>query len=631
MLVKHIKKFIEDLNTAHGGACHTEIYTLLTAYFDKKEIDSVLTADDLNFLIEQFKKRSSLIKYTDRDYTLNPDGVNALWIGLAKNLAPFTNKSYIQILFPDAINTLDPITLVPLQDTINTDNLYWGYGYRTLHRKRGLCQHLIDNEFVLSTRRKVDTRELSPLSIEELTRLKGCKRSPKSAFSIGDESFSSFWNFLQKKVFPKLNDSNEVPFALIPYLYLLLERYAVLKAEGKPFAVFKQELGSFFEFLYKNQLSDVNQFYGVHFEVKGTSYYLFEFLITLNKAQNFNIDDYLAPLISWLSATYPRLTTKKTTASAPSDRKSFASLTNDEVLDQCKLLLLSLFVVDFPGSWGTRTISVVDKTHKVFSQAATILHRFQPAIEADDTDGLIKLCREVMDDTIERYSDSDHSSLWNCIFSSNSSAWFEHAKEGTLSTLGVNWYDPKLLIHTLVRFNAMSPAVTRLANLFLDELIRTYCQSLSKFQRQMRINILFSEFVKKIQESPDLKVLLLSLELYSAEEYRSNFLSNCTYHVGNQLHELDIVKTTTLTSFFSTSHKMDSVKLEVAELKIESVMDVISQYKRLIHEPALKLSPLHLEKLLGYLQSLCVPILTYVEQLQAEQSARIADPLGAPT
>jgi hypothetical protein len=628
MLVERIKKFIDDLNTAHGGPYHTEIYNLLTAYFAEKEVDSVLTEEDLDFLIEQFKARYFLIKYTDNDDTLNPDGVNALWIELAKDLASYTKKNYIQILFPDATNTVDPLSQKKLEYTDNTDNLYWGYGYRTLHRKRSLCEHLIENKYELSTRRKVDTNALSSVSIEELTRLKTCKRSAKSVFSIGSESFTSFWDFLQKKVFPKLNESNEVPLAMIPHLFLVLERYANLKAEGKSFATFKQELTSFFEFLYKNELKDINQFYGVHFEIKGTSYYLFDFLITLNKAQNFNIDEYLNPLISWLNTTYPTLTKKNPTAL--SEGKSFSSLTNDEVLDHCKLMLLSLFVTDFQG-WGTRKISVVDKTHEVFSKAVFILKRFQSDIEADNSDGLVNTCREVMKDTINPYFEVDNLSHWTYFFSPSPIPWFEHVKAGTLSTLGVNWYEPKLLIHTLVRFRAMNSAVTRLANLFLDELIHTYCQKLSQIQKKMRINILFSDFVKEIKESTDLSALLLSLALHSSEDYRSNFLANCTYYVGSRLHEMELVKPSTLTSTFSISCKMNSVKLEVVELKIKSVSDVISEYKKLIHEPALKLSPEHIEKLLRYLQSLCMPILTYAEKVEAEKSVRFTDPLGAPT
>jgi hypothetical protein len=629
MLVQHIKKFITALHSANKSSYDTEIYTALNDYFRIKDDCVALTHDDRDFLLSQFRIRSSLIKYTDDDYTLSADGVNAHWTQLAKDLASDENIDYIKILFSDVVNTVDFISKIELKDTINTDSLYWGDGHRTLYRKRDLCRHLLDNGLLLSTYRSADKKELSPLSVEELTRLNRCKRSIKSQFSVNNEAFSSFWDFLQKKVFPKLNKSNNIPLDLIPYLVLLIQRYHVLKTTGQSFELFIKEWNAFLGFLYKSELKYVNQFYGVHFENNGRTYYPLDFLIILCKAQTFTIDDDLSVLHSWLVSLYPVFTDKKPSLSAISLAKPVTSLTNDELLYSCKLLLVSLFVWDFRGyPWEKRTISVLDKTNNVVPQVAALLSRFQNSMDNDEIDALPSIFKEVMKDTIEPY---DGSSLMTCLFATSISpnCWFEHAKAGTFSTQGLYWYDPKLLIHTLVCFRAMDARVSCAVNVFLDALINTYCQNVSELNRQIRVNILFFELVKEIKESTDLKALLLSLELRGTEVYHSHFLTNCAYHVGNRLHEIDVINPMTSTGFFSCFRKMERVRLEVTELV--NVGDVIKKYKKNIHQPTLKLKAEHLEQLMRYLQRLSAPIVTHSEAVEAERSVQVGDPFGAPT
>lgn len=620
MLIQRINKFIADLRSTNN-IYDLEAQTLFHQYFKDKDPNTDLTATDQNFILTHFFSRWRRYKHSDMNYTLQAEGDNLLWIELAKELALVVKKSYIKILFPDIEIATDPISKELLSDTINTDSLFLGYGDRTLYRKKSLCKFLIQSDYVLSILRS-NSSGSSIVSVEELTRLKLCKRSIRGEFSIGATHFSSFWDFLELQVFSKLNPANELPLLLIPNFILLIEHYFIFKKEARPFNVFKKELIVFFEFLYKNELKLVNHFYGLRLGAERNQR-LLDLLISLNTAQDYSIDDKLIQILRWLFTINPKL-----------KLESFSSMYPEIVIEplkpliQCKLLLLSLFTFKFECPlWDARIISLSDKTNKVISAVAGVYNKFEPSIQADNIDGLLRVYNEVLSQPEDHFKGSCVSEVFSFVFSPVTTPWFDHIKAGSIANIGIDWYDPKLLIHGLVRFSSSNLYVSSLTDIFLDELVHTYCQGMSKLEGQLRINILFTEFKEKIKGTSEYKLILLALELYSSQDYKSSFLPNCTYYVGSRLKKIDVISSGSPT-LFPTTQKMDSVTLKTAELEIRNVSQIISIYKEQIKMVA---NAELYEKLLAYLQGLCTPILTHREIEEVERSIQVADPLGAPT
>ncbi len=633
MLVARIKEFMNDLKAARGAPCDAEIYTQLITHFAGKEVNSSLTEVDYQFLEEQFALRWAAVKTTDEDYTLNPEGINARWITLAKDLSSWTT-TYIKILFPDIINVDDPISSVPLKDTINTDNLYLGHGGRILYRKHGLCQHLMDKDYVLSTRRRMDSPDPLTLTVEELSRLKACQSKRK--ITVTEEDFSNFWEFVQRKVLNKLNSSNELPLSLLSHFLPLIGRYFVLKKAGANFLLFTNELNSFFDFLNKHDKDEINQFYGVHFTIKGRKYYLVDFLIALADAKDYSLDADLKHLMNSLYSINPALRIKN--SSVDLFYTDLAPYAGDSLLTRCRLMLLSLFTINFQcSSWDKETISICDKENVVFPQVARIYKSFEPALLANNDTEMVSVYEKVLKANVEAQSKASNlSRLWTCIFSSPFNVWFEQVKEGSLSSLGFRWHDPKLLIHALVRFRAATPVVGRFVEGFLDELIQTYCQvpPISKFQKHMRINILFNQFLNRLEATNDRDALLLLIDLYATQDYRSNFINNCASHIGERLQQINGGKKSEASlTFFSGSRKIEQVKSKIDSLGITSVNDVISVYRDEISQDCrLKADPIKSRKLLDYLLQVQKKIFTCAEELDVERSVRVGvDSIGAPT
>lgn len=181
MLIQNILMFIEDLKGLRDLiSCDIHLYSGLVSRFGCRAPDEQLTVADTKFVLECFKKRWLRIVDTENDYMLNAEMANQKWIQLAKDLAPFTYKSYLQILIPSLTNTVDFNNLSLLTETVRLENFYLGQDNKVLYRKRGLCEHLIEQQFVLSTCRTLRTRKLNAMSVEELSRLQSSRQKKLS-------------------------------------------------------------------------------------------------------------------------------------------------------------------------------------------------------------------------------------------------------------------------------------------------------------------------------------------------------------------------------------------------------------------------------------------------------------------
>ena len=367
----------------------------LETHFSQRAKDEPLNSEDMERLLACYKTRWLQIRDDlEQDYTLNPQGANVKWIELAKELTWYCNKNYIQILMPTCTNPKDLNTLSLLTETTRLENFYMGHDGNTLYRKRGLADLLIANRYKLATCRELSTKKLSALTVDELYRLSVCKQ-PQGAFKVEEEQFFSFWDFLNKKVFTRLQAKGEMPQELLPQLVQLVDHYFKLKESNADFQLFKDAADHFFAALYEQDLDNINYFYGAKVSYMGQEHYLLELLIEIYKAKSYTLDEYLRQLRTMLVQHSPALKTSSKDTNNKSvhlDEKS--SLVADDI-NSCLSLIVSLFTTGMLPLKQSN-ISFWDKSNGVLQVAANIYKHLQPYIDTNNTTELVKAYKHVM-------------------------------------------------------------------------------------------------------------------------------------------------------------------------------------------------------------------------------------------
>jgi hypothetical protein len=461
---------------------------------------------------------------------LNTGTANQKWIQLAKELASFTGKNYVEILFPGVTNTVDFNNLSLLAETERPENFYLGENKKILYRKRGLCELLIKNGFILSTRRNVNSSKLSAMSVDELTQLQACKQV-NGNFSIAGVSFTNFWDFLQKKVFPRLQSKGEMPVDLLPHFLALIERYYVLKTTGADFKLFHQSAQRFFALLYEYQLDDINFFYGIEIPFKGKKYYLLDFLVVINKVESYVLEEHLKALAEWLFKFHPALKVNhkelkpiyNRIQQVHSYKRQQEQRLNRRSLNQCLKMLLSLFTLEFECLPLTgHTISFWDRTHSVFFEGRKIFSLFESLLVANDIDALVLLYQRVITEYIIPGKTDVGCYTW---FTRSNSVrdWYRRVDQDDLHKSGVYWFQPELLMHVLLKVRESEPYLAAQINKFLDELIHTYSQDHFDLMKQLRVNILFSDFINKLPNQQG-QYLITLMQLYDKYDAKPKFL-----------------------------------------------------------------------------------------------------------
>jgi hypothetical protein len=638
MLVKQIESFINELKPLQNVvAIDAELYSSFVSHFKSRDAESELDANDLQFIQEQFKRR--WLRDTEGDYTLYPTEVNQLWVRLSKEIAPLSGKSYIQVLFPEVINVLDFNNLSSLTDTENPENLYIGYDPRTLFRKRALCEHLrSQKQKTLSSYREISKKNLTPLTVEELSRLKLCKpRVGVGQFSIGDQVYVDFWDFIKRSILPELNSKDEVPIELLPHLLFLIDRYFELQEAQGEFSLFKKETADFLGFLYKVKPERLGLLYGIKIGSGDELCYLLDILITIHTAKDFVIDDQLKALLTWMYQRNSALQCESKPLANFYRRLQRNSLgqfeesafTKGSYKRDCLTMLLSLFVLKFEYlPFMGKRISTWDKTNEVFSQAASIYALLEVPLANNDVDALVHLYEHEVQENIKNLL-RDTDVLTSITRYSSTLSWCENVRSGTLSRLGVNWYQPELLMYALIRHRSKDLTSKSKISLFLDNLVHTYSQETSELQTHLRVNILFHELLGLL-EPMERKSILLLLKLSVTQPVNDLFLIDCSYHIAKKLSFL--VGGLPLSSrihFFSGPPRLAAFDGMGIDASIRRVVEIVAVYKQRVN--TLKIDESVSAKLVDYLQKLTKPILSNTEQQEVERSVRSLDSIGAST
>lgn len=638
MLVKRIKTFINDLKAKCTLPIDIKLFEQLLVYFELKDPDSVLSNDDLRFVEDQFAQRCAAIKLNSFDYTLHQGEVNQLWLALAKEFCSSVGKTYVQILYPDIKNIHDPINFNLLEKVENIDNLYLGSAGRVLYWKLGLCELLVNNlrafykseltgSSVLATRRLRDSNESLTLTVDELARLKASpvrKIKVKIDANKSMEDFSSFWEFLNTRVFPTLNQKNDLPLSLMSYFLPLIGQYFELK-ETVPFAVFKKELNNFLNHLQRHDPDEINQFYGLHFVLDGTKYYLIDFLIDFANAKEYNLDANLKSLVNVLYCLNSGLFLKNKAVRLFYPPEVLASeMMTPDTLSQYRLFILSVFTRYFsPSFWDNTSVSIFDIEVGVPDEIFKIYQRFHSAIAKNDENEMARVYAKVVEDA----ADKEETSFWASLFCMDLSHFSQWLKSEHAVGAGLQWYHPKLILHALVSFHASTSKAEVLVENFFDQIMETYCQnsSISKFAKQARINILLIKLLEQLNKqglAGDSKALIQLLDICAKEDYLSPFIGNCIYSIGLRLEN---IKAKHLDggglTFFAGSQVVGRVRSKFVGDEFTSVNDIVMKYRSDIAER--KLPELTKRAMYGYLDSCQVPLLTCDEEREIERNVPV--------
>lgn len=639
MLVQDIRRFLDELRESKPILpCDKRLSTILLERFSHRERQEELTSDDIQFILQCFGEQ--WIADSESDYLLYPSRANQIWVKLAHEIEPLTDKNYLQILLPHITNQFDFNNLTPLTETVRLENFYLGYDGKTLYRKRGLCEHLLNNQFELSTCRTLKTKQFELITIEELTRLYRGKYC-NGEFSIDKEKFDNFWDFLYKKTFPRMQSKGQIPLEVIPHLLMLIESYYHLKTSGEDIKLFTDEVRKFFKILYQFELENINFLYGVRVPYHGKEVYLSELFILINMAQSYDVDEQLKAIASWLYQFNPTLkAVNKELLPLYTELESKRQLKihleegvetrKDNLMYRIKTFLLSLFVIPFEiFPFSGKTISFWDIKNVIFSEGEEIYNQFAPFLMTNKSDNLISIYKKTIDEHIIPCQRNKHIYKWLTHYKSTLD-WYQFVETGDLSKMDVYWFEPELLFHVLAHFRLINKSLGEKIVHFLDELIHTYAQNNNELQIQLRVNILFSKFLKSLDEQQRRK-LILTLSLYDPADAKGKFLTNCVNYVTNRLSQISMHQSDGSPKFFSTYQCMDSKKLLISKTDLRQVSAILEAFKEMLHSLEERCNPDQLENMLIYLRNISRPILTVAEIEEAQQSARVIDYIGAPT
>ncbi|WP_298622398.1 hypothetical protein [uncultured Legionella sp.] len=644
MLVKRVLLLIQQLDeltplTVFDSAFRTSLHNR----FHDKDPDTIIDCSDIECIERLYRERFIKTVDSDDDCLLNDEKVNQLLVGFAFDLAVDAEKKYYQILYPEITNVADYNNLSRLTETERPVNFYLGHGGKTLYRKRGLCEHLINNDFRLSTHRDFSQSKLSPITVEELTRLKFCTRT-NSQFTINSESFSCFWDFLEKKSFPRLQEKGGMLLYLLPHLLVLIEQYHKLKSEKADYSIFNKAARDFFDLLASVELNNINYFYGIRVPFKENQSYLLELLTAINKSQKYELDDEFHALIVWLyqinpilksslpvlDSVYSSLDSKGIIYSNSVTTNTIACENANDKLHQCYALIVSLLTTSFElWTFTEQTISFWDKKNKVFPEAATIYQSFLHAIEQNSEKELLAAYSKVYDVYFNHAPVEFNIFSW-CTEIKSITRWYQLVGQGKLSKIDVIWNEPEILLQSLLDFKPCNRSISPDIDLFLDKLVHTYVQNANDLLKRFRVNILFMDLFKKMSLEDKIHLKMI-MPWYRLEDAKNKFLDNCARHIASRLENLSVLHSGGSLQFYTTVHRAKTPQFVLSTSEFRHVKCVIEAFKLALNDSRKKIEPKLMEKMVLFFVNITRPILTVAEIESAQNSARVIDYLGAPS
>lgn len=628
MKVRSVLHFIEQFTPKEEAftPCDSKLLRELREYFSTKLSDDELSDADVNFIIDLYSSRWDYIKDTVYDYTWMTSDASQKWRDFSKLLATGRSGSYLNILFPEITNKIDPNNGSDLTETETLTNFYLDR-YNSLCRKRGFFDHLRNHAYKLSMFRSDSRTDLSIVTLDELSRLKRCHQS-NGQFSIShsseQEQFINFWDFLRKKSFTTLTSSGEVPRSLLPSLLDLIESYYILKTKKHDFSEFKRGSTRFFNCLYMNELSDVNCLYGQKVTYKESSNYLLDVFLAIFEADKFDLEHEMTVLAQFLFQFNPILKVRnKECASFYHTLSQSRVMTKEneqtEAYERCCSIFVSLHANKFTTTFFAKTsiIEAWDIDNRIPFELYKIYIDLRPIFEVSNPD-YIGLYRRTLDGIIIPKT-MDNSFLTWCMRDETTMVWLKHVSNLHLAEVGGYWFEPECILSVLSNFHADKSEFQVSISFFLDDLISTYAQSRNNSEKKLRVNILFSQFLSLLSEQQR-RGLIIHIVLCDKASAQKKFIDNCSLHLDKRLKSLGYIPPIEASPCFFPAQAKSP-----ASIASQKVLDLIDAYTKL---PGVKSD----DRIGKFLFQLKDPILTASEKEVARASVQLgSDSIGAPT
>lgn len=615
MIVNEVLKIVNMLNEQYALDGNDKKFVLsIKNYFINYALNSPVDQKDTEFLIDCLKKRWLFISHTDNNYTLNPTGPNTKWVELAQLVSSQVNTLYLHILMPTLTNSLDLNNSSLLSETTHLDNFFLSYDHSVLYRKRAFCELIINNNYKLCIRRLLNNPQLSALHISELSFLFICNQV-NAKFSIDDEAFNSFWDFLRKKVFTMLQTKGEMPLEMLVQLAFLIEKYFNLKKNNEDYTLFKEYTHRFFTQLMTCKLNDINYFYGV--QLAQEKRYLLDFFIEIYKSRTYHLDSAFKTLAKWLYHYTPLLKIKA------QELDEINALSSDHLIigNSGLSFLLSLFVYNFSKGLHLERpiITLWDQETDVFSGGVELFNSLFLILK----NNLAFQEQERFSTLFEEYIKPKlvfPNLLSKLIQPSFDKSWYDHVEQNNLHELGIIWFEPEFILHVLVNIAPLKSMNTQLMEGFLDELLHTYAQNMNLLEQRFRVNILFVKFCQA-HDLDTVKYLQKLILLFVAERSncKSLFILNCCSYLLKRLPELMNNNFTNPLFFFSSPSKLETkIKNGVA-----SVSELLKYFNETLFNLKTSIKTDRYEEIWSYLTFLNTPILTVQEKKEAQEEGAV--------
>ena len=533
--------------------------------------DTVPTPDDLDFIINKYKSRWDRIMGTRDDYTLNSSSISSIssiCTLFSKKLAHERHISYLQILMHNVINDTDPNDGSLLTLTTNPYNTFYRVVNPTgdkasssvvLYRKSAACEQWMraGHDLFINNHDGIKTR--GPVTIDVLHRLK-LSDPEYGKFSIAGKSFSSFWDFMRKEIFPYLKRRGEYPKEMLFSLLKLVEKYYSLKSRKDNFQEFKSDTNVFLNRLYESKLENIHFLFGQKIIYKDKENYLLDLFIEIFESDTFCLDSQMESLLQFLFNINSALKSINRELDFLYQRTTRDTLLEPiEAYNRGGALFVSFYTTRFDVNVLAGQVSLSELDIKtLIPKELEAIYRSVRMIAVSEANAQARDAYQSIIDMISSLKDA--SSLTR---SSATSKWMKHVTSCRIIEQGGNWFNLNVLLGCLININFKDERIQEERNRFLDELIRTSAQTETNadcFEKRFRVNYQLSQFLMHLDEVQR-RALIIKVAFTDEVRAEQEFMKNCDAFIKSRLGFLGYVeKSEPSIPFFSSSPKSISPK-----------------------------------------------------------------------
>ncbi|MGC1181429.1 hypothetical protein [Legionella sp.] len=194
----------------------------------------------------------------------------------------------------------------------------------------------------------------------------------------------------------------------------------------------------------------------------------------------------------------------------------------------CRLLVL-LFATKFEGN---SLITMWDRQNYIPKELSPVYQQLLPLFNLERTN-FSELYTTILNNLI-----IPKSNEYGFFTNGKIHQWLQKVAKGQVAELGGYWFRPDLILFALMAAYDTTQVESQKSIIdgFLDELIRTYAQEKDPFSKELRVNILFSQFLSEnTVQNTDIMKHLTSCD---PEKARLNFVKNCTSYIERRFKSL---------------------------------------------------------------------------------------------